>query len=91
VAYANSDGCKSTTGYVYLVRGGAITWMSKKQSVVAMSSTDAEYVPLSEAGCEACWLRSLYHELGYDRAKPMLIQCNNNGAIAMAHNPQFHK
>jgi ribosomal protein S12 methylthiotransferase accessory factor YcaO len=65
--------------------------MSKKQSVVALSSTDAEYVALSEAGREACWLRSLYHELGYDQAKLTQIRCDNNGAIAMARNPQFHK
>ena len=90
-AYANSDSHKSTTGYVYLAGGGAITWMSKKQSVVAMSSTDAEYVALSEAGHEACWLRSLYQELGYDQAKPTQIRCDNNGAITMACNPQFHK
>jgi hypothetical protein len=90
-AYANSDGRKSTTGYVYLVGGGAITWMSKKQSVVAMSSTDVEYVALSEASREACWLRSLYKELGYDQKKPTQIRCDNNGAIAMARNPQFHK
>jgi hypothetical protein len=90
-AYANSDGRKSTTGYVYLVGGGTITWMSKKQSVVALSSTDAEYVALSEASHEACWLRSLYKELGYDQKKPTQIRCDNNGAIAMARNPQFHK
>jgi hypothetical protein len=50
----NSNGRKSTTGYVYLVGGGVITWMSKKQSVVTMSSTDVEYVALSEAGHEVC-------------------------------------
>jgi hypothetical protein len=65
--------------------------MSKKQSVVAMSSTDAEYVALSEASREACWLRSLYKELGHDQKKPTQIRCDNNGAIAMARNPQFHK
>jgi hypothetical protein len=90
-AFGNTDNCKSTTGYVYTVGGGAITWMSKKQSVVALSSTDAEYVALSEAGREACWLRSLYHELGYDQMQATEIRCDNNGAITMACNPQFHK
>jgi hypothetical protein len=90
-AYANSDGHKSTTGYVYLVGGGVITWMSKKQSVVAMSLTDAEYVALSEAGRKACWLRSLYQELGYTQEQPTQIRCDNNGAIAMTQNLQFHK
>ncbi len=88
---ANVEGCKSTSGYVFLEGGGAITWLSKKQSVVALSSTEVEYVALSEAGREACWLRSLYEELGFKQTHPTLIKSDNNGAIAMAKNPQFHK
>ncbi len=90
-AYANADESKSTTGYVFQAGGGAITWMSKRQSVVALSSTEAEYVALSEAGREACWLRNLYQELGYEQTLPTVIKGDNNGAIAMARNPQFHK
>ena len=44
---------------------GAITWRSKKQTTIALSSTQAEYIALLEAGREACWLRNLYEELGY--------------------------
>jgi hypothetical protein len=58
-AYANANDLKSTLGYVYLMAGGAVTWRSKKQTTIAMSSTKAEYVVLSEAGHEACWLRNL--------------------------------
>jgi hypothetical protein len=47
--------------------GGAITWRSKKQITVTMSSMEAEYVTLSEAGHEACWLRNLYAEPGFPR------------------------
>ena len=64
-AYANTDDYKSTSRYVFLVAGGAITWKSKKQTIIALSSTEAEYVALSEAGREACWLRNLYEEIGY--------------------------
>jgi hypothetical protein len=64
-AYANADDLKSTTGYVFLAGGGAITWKSKKQTVVTLSSTEAEYIALSEAGREATWLRNLYEELRY--------------------------
>jgi len=53
-AYANTDDYKSTAGQVFLAAGGAITWHSKKQTVIALSSTEAEYVTLSEAGREAC-------------------------------------
>ena len=51
--------------YVFVVNNGAITWRSKKQTTIALSSTEAEYIALSEAGCEVCWLGNLYEELGY--------------------------
>ena len=58
----------------------------------SLSSTQAEYVTLSEAACEACWLRNLYTELGLlDESQPTTIVGDNEGAIALAHNPQFHK
>jgi len=63
-AYANADERKSTTGYVFIAGEGAITWSSKKQVSTTLSSTEAEYVALSEALREACWLRNLYTELG---------------------------
>ena len=90
-AYGNADDYKSTSGYVFLVAGGAVTWSSKKQTTIALSSTEAEYVALSEAGREACWLKSLYDELGYEQREPILIRGDNDGSIAMAKNPQFHK
>jgi hypothetical protein len=54
--FANHDDHKSTSGYVFLAAGGAITWKSKKQTTIALSLTKAEYVALSEATREACWL-----------------------------------
>ena len=79
--YANTDDYKSTSGYVFLVAGGAITWRSKKQTTIA----------LSEAGREACWLQNLYEEIGYIQESPNIIKGDNDGAISMVHNPQFHK
>ena len=55
-AYANADESKSTSGYVFLASGGAITWKSKKQTMRALSSTKAEYVAISEAGHEIQWI-----------------------------------
>ena len=89
-AYANHDDLKSTSGYVFLASGGAITWKSKKQSTIALSSTEAEYVALSEAAREACWLKCLYEELGYLQKSPIIIKGDNDGSIAMAKNQQFH-
>ena len=89
-AYANHDDHKSTSGYVFLASGGAITWKSKKQTTIALSSTEAEYVALSEAAREACWLRNLYNELGVLQKFPIVIKGDNDGSIAMAKNQQFH-
>ena len=91
-AYANADKGQSTTGYVFLAGEGAITWSSKKQISTALSSTQVEYVVLSKAACKACWLRNLYTELGLLKEDmPMTIKGDNDGSIAMARNPQFHK
>ena len=78
-AYANADDRKSTLGYVFIILGGAVTWKSKKQGVVALSSTEAEYMALSEAACEAIWLRSLYKELGLTQKYPTQIWGDNEG------------
>jgi len=59
--------------------------------MVALSSTEAEYVALSEAVCEAMWIKTLYEELDYQQEQPVLILGNNNGSITMAKNSGFHK
>ena len=91
-AYGNADDHRSTTRYVFIAGEGAITWSSKKQIVTALSSMEAEYVALSEASCEAFWLRNVYEELGLlQEDMPMDIWGDNEGSIAMAKNLQFHK
>jgi hypothetical protein len=91
VAYTNLEDYHSTSRYVFIVNVGAITWGLHKQTIITLSSTEAEYVALSEAMCEAKWLATLYDELGYQANGPIKIFGDNNGSIAMAMNPQFHK
>ena len=55
-----------------------------------MSSTESEYVALSEAGREAFWLRNLYDELGFPQMGPTVIKSDNEGSVILSHNPQFH-
>ena len=55
-AYANADKGRSTTGYIFMVGEGAVSWNSKKQISNALLSTQAEYVALLEAAHKACWL-----------------------------------
>eukprot|EP00171_Calliarthron_tuberculosum_P021771 IDg21771t1 len=93
VGYSDSDwaGCvetrKSTEGFVFLISGGAISWRSKKQTVVATSSCEAEYISVCSATKEAIWLSKLLSCLqGKVNAAPMKILVDNQGAIASAHN-----
>jgi hypothetical protein len=90
-AFANNYDFKSTTGYVFLAAGGAITWRSKKQTLIALSTTESEYIALSEAGREAIWLRNLYGELGFPQTATTIIKGDNEGAIELTQNPQFHQ
>ncbi|KAE8674537.1 hypothetical protein F3Y22_tig00111745pilonHSYRG00059 [Hibiscus syriacus] len=61
------DKSKSTTGYVFKIAGGAVSWVSKLQSVVATSTTEAEYVAATQASKEAIWLKMLLEELGHNQ------------------------
>nr|GEW97826.1 retrovirus-related Pol polyprotein from transposon TNT 1-94 [Tanacetum cinerariifolium] len=82
------DGSKSTTGYVFTLSGGTVSWVSKLQSFVAMLTTEAEYVVV-EANKEAVWLKMLLKEFGYKQEKITLF-CDNQSALYLARNPTFH-
>ena len=81
---------KSTSGYLFTLSGGAVTWKSKKQSCVALSTAEAEYVALSSAAQESVWLRQLTSDLGSPPKAQMTLFEDNQSAIAMSKNPQFH-
>jgi hypothetical protein len=85
-AFMNREESKSTTGIVFLSSGGAILWRSKKQTLTAQSSTEAEYIAFATAGNEMCWIRNLYKELGFALDSPTPIKCDNDSAIAMSNN-----
>jgi hypothetical protein len=89
----NADDSKSQLGYVFILNGGAVSWRSSKQSVVAASTTEDEYVAASEAAQEGIWMKEFISELGVvpSALDPMAIYCDNNGAIANAREPRSHK
>ena len=83
---------RSTSGYAFMMSGGCISWKSKKQRTVALSSTEAEYMALSEATQEAIWLKAFLCELGEISSDTAVkIFEDNQGSIALAKNPQYHK
>ena len=75
---------------MFTVCGGVISWASKKQSVVALSSTEAEYVAASLASQEAIRLRALLGDTSFVQKKPTVIKEDNKGAIALSRNPKYH-
>ncbi|KAE8237380.1 hypothetical protein A4X06_0g9247 [Tilletia controversa] len=97
VGYSDSDhGAdvstrRSVTGYVFYLHGNPVTWRSKLQDTVSVSSTEAEYVALSEATREAIWAVQLLEELRVRKQGPVDMYTDNTGAEALARNPQAHQ
>ena len=87
------DDSKSQSGYVFILNGAAVSWRSSKQSVIAASTTEAEYVAAAEAAQEGVWMREFMIELGVvpSALDPMVIYCDNTGAITNAKEPRSHK
>ena len=90
-SYAEESDRKSRSAYVFMFCGAAILWYSKKQSVVALSSTEAEYYALGECVKEALWLRNLLEELSIRIDGPTKIMEDNQSTIAIANNPIHHQ
>ena len=80
------DSRKSTTGYVYTLGGTAVSWSSTLQNIVALSTTEAEYVTVSESAKEIVWLQSVLKELGKMNGKGTLYS-DSQSAIFLAKNP----
>jgi len=86
----NPDNGRSTGGYVVKMGTGAISWSSKLQGLVTLSTTEAEYVASTSAGQEILWLRNLFHELGYTFSTPSTLHFDNQSALSVAKNPEHH-
>lgn len=87
---SNPDDRKSISGYTFLLGGATYAWSSKKQSTVALSSTEAEYTALAHATRQAIWNRNLLAELGFIQEDPTLLFEDNQSTIAIARDPQYH-
>ena len=80
----------SVGGFIFDIAGGSISWSSKKQPTVALSTVEAEYMAASNATKEAIWLRVLLTDMGYPQSTATLIHADNQGCIALARNPVSH-
>ena len=83
------DQRRSRSGYVFSLFGGAISWMGKKQAVVALSTIEVEYMAGTHASKEVVWLQRLCSELGF-KQQAVRIDCDSQSAIFLAKNPAYH-
>ena len=94
--YTNADWAgsstdrRSTSGYCTFLGGNLVTWQSKKQSVVALSSAEAEFKSLAHGICEPIWIKRLFEDLKISVSLPIKIYCDNKVVISIAHNPVLH-
>ena len=78
-----------TSGYVFNLFGGAISWMRKRQVVVVLSTTEAEYMAATHARKEVVWLQTLCSGIGLVQ-KDVRIDCDSQSEIFLAKNPDYH-
>ena len=93
--YTDADGSmsedqKAVLGYVFLIDGGAMSWASKKQEIVSLSTTESEYIAAMHATKEALWLRSFIGEVLVPLDEPITLFSDNQSAIALAKDHQYH-
>jgi hypothetical protein len=82
---------RSTTRFVFIIEGGAISWSSKQQPTITLSTTKVEYMANTQATKEAISIAKMVMDLKYmEEKKVMVIQCNNQGVISLTKNPTHH-
>lgn len=96
IGYSDSDFAgdidtrKSTTGYIFNMNGGPITWSSQKQKTIALSTTEAEFIAACESAKEILWLQQLLLDLG-ESFEYVTLYVDNQSAIKLINNPVYHK
>jgi hypothetical protein len=87
VAYTDSDYAgdlddrKSTYSYVFLLSSGVVSWLSKKQPIVTLSTTEAEFVAAAKCASQVVWIRRVSEQLGHVQKKRTIVMCDNNSTI----------
>lgn len=87
---SNPNDRKSISGYVFMLGGGAISWSSKKQQTVALSSTEAEYMAACHTARHVIWLQNLFRDIGIDIPRGTTLYIDNQSTLALTNDEMFH-
>ena len=83
----DTDTRRSHTGFVLMFNGGPISWKSRRQDSVALSTLEAEYMTASEGGKEVVYIRAILQDFGFTQKGPTNLYEDNLAAVAMSTNP----
>jgi len=86
----DQDDRKSISGYVFMMNSSAISWSSKKQPVVTLSTTEAEFIAAASSACQVVWLRRILKSLTHVLSGPTVVYCDNISAIRLSKNPVMY-
>ncbi|CAM8885291.1 unnamed protein product [Rhodiola kirilowii] len=84
------DSSKSTSGYVFIMSNAAVAWSSRKQPIVTLSTTEAEYVAACACACQSLWMKKILESFNQSQYKGVTIYCDNTSSIKLSKNPIFH-
>lgn len=96
LAYTDSDYAgdledrKSTSGFLFSLSSAAVSWSSKKQPVVTLSTTEAEFIAAASCACQAVWLRRILENLNHASTGATVMYCDNSSTIKLSRNPVMH-
>ena len=88
---SDKDTRRSTSGFIVLMAGGPVNWISKLQPIVTVSSMEAEYIACFFAVQDIVWIRQLLKDLGLERHRPTVVHMDNTSARLLAMNPVHHQ
>ena len=86
----DADKARSTSGYVSFIGSSCVNWSSRRQDVVAKSTTEAELIAANAGASDGTWMMHLLEELGYPQSSPFPLRMDNQSSIKVAKNPEHH-
>jgi hypothetical protein len=89
-AFATDADCKSTGGYIFTLGSGPISWATNKQSIVALSSSEAEYIAVTPAGQECIWLSGILNSLSFPQGCVTIFE-DNDAVLKLSKEPKINK